>query len=101
MNELKMQLGSMCIMTAMLLSLLAVGTIAADSHGMNPELSVGNTLPEITAMSIGSASYDPTESSNTTITVNINVTDINGVVDLDDSKVTIPVSYTHLTLPTN
>jgi len=91
MERIKIGFGSMCIVTAMLISALAIGVVASDSHTMNPELTVGNTLPTITGMAVGSASYDPTESGNTTVTVYINVTDINGVEDLDDSKATIQV----------
>jgi len=86
MKYLTMQTGSALVMALMLLSMLAISTIAADQHGMYPELTVGNTLPEITGMAVAQASYDPIESSNTTITIYMNVTDVNGVADLDDSK---------------
>lgn len=111
MKYLTMQSGSAFVMATMLLSMLAISVIAADQHGMLPVLSIGNTPPEITSMVIGAGSYDPTESANTTVTINMNVSDVNGVADLDDSLVYVNIDdaatfvtavgkYTRLCTPT-
>lgn len=90
MKYINMQMSSAAIVTAfMLLTLLAFPAIAADSQNMNPSATVSNELPVISGMAVAAASYDPTESANTTVTININVTDANGVGDLDDSKVSL------------
>lgn len=106
-----MQTGSLMAMALLLLSAFAITTMAADSATMNPSLTVASAVPVITGMAVGAASYDPTESANTTITVTLNVSDANGVADLDDSKVSIYVDdaatfatavgkYTRLCTPT-
>ena len=91
MQYLDIKSGSVMVMAAMLLSIFAISALAADSANMSPSMTVSSDAPEITSMVISAGSYDPTESGNTTITVNFNVSDANGVTDLDDSKANIYV----------
>lgn len=92
MENLTLRISSASVVLAMLaMALLAMPALAADSSNMSPSVTVGNELPLITGMNISAASYDPTESGNTTITIYVNVTDANGVNDIEQSKVAVYV----------
>lgn len=82
-----MTLSSMAaIFALMAIAMMAMPAIASDSSSMNPSVTIGNKLPVISGMNISAASYDPTESGNTTVTVYMNVTDANGVNNIEQSK---------------
>jgi len=79
--------GSIILMLVSMIPVIAI----ADSHGLTPSATVGNDPPVITSMALDDTSYDPTEASTTRVTLTFNVSDNNGVGDLDDSKVKVEV----------
>lgn len=74
----------------LVLSMFSV-VVLADSHSMDSNVTVGNDAPVIDSMALDASSYDPTESGTTTVTLTFNVTDTNGVSDLDDTAVQVEV----------
>jgi len=90
MKYTNMWAGSAAIASALLM-VFAITAIAGDESFLDVTLDVQNSIPTITSMVITSASYDPVEDDNSTVTVNINVTDQNGVSNLDNGKVYIYV----------
>jgi hypothetical protein len=82
----------MITLGTMFLMLMGIPAIAlADIHSMSPSVTVGNSAPNIYYMAVGSASYDPTESSITKVNITIRVRDLNGIGDLDNSAVKLEV----------
>jgi len=92
MQYMNMQtMGSLAFVAMLVMSMFAISVIAGDSQNMDVEFDIGNVAPVITGMAVAQASYDPTEASNTTVTVYFNLSDTNGVGDLDDAKAYIYV----------
>lgn len=60
--------------------------VIADSDSLTPNVTVGNTVPNIIYSDTALASYDPSEGGSTYVVMTINVTDENGLADLNDSK---------------
>jgi hypothetical protein len=70
---------------AMALAIFGIALAVADSDNLAITTDVGNIAPYISSMSLSSASYDPTENTTTLVTATIEVTDDNGVSDLNNS----------------
>lgn len=90
-----MEFTKMLTLGTMFLILMGMAGISvADNHSMSPSVTVGNTIPDIYYMALGTSSYDPTESNTTGVNVTIRVRDQNGIDDLDDSAVKLEVDDT-------
>jgi hypothetical protein len=74
---------------AMLLTALMPVLSMADSDSLSPSVGVGNENPNIIYMATDAASYDPTEAGYTYVTMTINVSDSNGVADLNGLRVEV------------
>jgi hypothetical protein len=79
---------------ALILLFALIPATLGDSDSLSPSVDVPNEYPNIIYMATDQASYDPTEAGNTYVEVTINVSDPNGVDDLEVSSLKLEVDDT-------